>query len=215
MYRYPGMDGIKTGFVNASGFNIASAATINGHRIIGVVMGGKSARQRDDQMAALLDKYVAPSSVMAARAPQVIRPDTSPPANQPAGVVAVTPAERPLADGPKVLSFSPAPRETMLGSPPVTGTLGDLGVQAKTGRAPDWRIQIAASGTQEGALALLQRAMPILSQTYAQASPSVEGYTDAGREYYRARFAGFASKDAATDACALLKAKSVTCVVVR
>ncbi|RWX78710.1 peptidase M15 [Neorhizobium lilium] len=216
MYRYPGMDGVKTGFVNASGFNIASAVTINGHRIIGVIMGGKSARKRDDQMAALLDQYAAGGGSMVAKAPQTVQPDTSLPANQPPGVaVAAAPAARPAPDGAKVLSFAAPRKEIMLGSPPVTASLGDLDSQARNIRAAEWRIQIAAAGTQEAALALLQRAMPILSGSYAQASPSVEGYTDAGREYYRARFAGFASKDAASGACALLKAKSVNCVVVR
>ena len=46
---YPGADGIKTGFVNASGFNIATSAVRNGRRLIGVIMGGRSARSRDVQ----------------------------------------------------------------------------------------------------------------------------------------------------------------------
>ncbi|WP_207478213.1 D-alanyl-D-alanine carboxypeptidase [Arenibaculum pallidiluteum] len=55
MSRYEGMDGIKTGFVNASGFNLAASARRDGRRLIGVVLGGSSARSRDDRMAALLD----------------------------------------------------------------------------------------------------------------------------------------------------------------
>ena len=56
---YPGADGIKTGFVNASGFNIATSAVRNGRRLIGVIMGGRSARSRDVQMASLLDQGFA------------------------------------------------------------------------------------------------------------------------------------------------------------
>src|SRR3954469_10937787 len=56
---YPGADGIKTGFVNASGFNIATSAVRNGHRLIGVIMGGRSAHSRDLQMASLLDQGFA------------------------------------------------------------------------------------------------------------------------------------------------------------
>ena len=56
---YPGADGIKTGFVNASGFNIATSAVRSGRRLIGVIMGGRSARSRDVQMASLLDQGFA------------------------------------------------------------------------------------------------------------------------------------------------------------
>src|SRR5262249_7714613 len=56
---YPGLDGIKTGFVNASGFNLAASAVRDGHRLIGVIMGGRSARGRDVQMASLLDQGFA------------------------------------------------------------------------------------------------------------------------------------------------------------
>jgi D-alanyl-D-alanine carboxypeptidase len=56
MSRYEGMDGLKTGLTNASGFNLAASAVRNGRRLIGVVFGGTSAVQRDDYMAALLDE---------------------------------------------------------------------------------------------------------------------------------------------------------------
>src|SRR5439155_684375 len=52
---YPGADGIKTGFINDSGFNLAASAVRNGHRLIGVVMGGRSWRSRDREMGNLLD----------------------------------------------------------------------------------------------------------------------------------------------------------------
>jgi serine-type D-Ala-D-Ala carboxypeptidase (penicillin-binding protein 5/6) len=63
MYRYKGMDGIKTGFTNASGFNLVSAVNDNGRRVIGVVLGGKSARTRDARMAELLDATMPKASV--------------------------------------------------------------------------------------------------------------------------------------------------------
>ncbi len=56
MSRYPGMDGLKTGLTNASGFNLAASAVHGGRRLIGVVFGGTSALQRDDYMANLLDE---------------------------------------------------------------------------------------------------------------------------------------------------------------
>lgn len=55
MESFAGMDGIKTGYIHASGFNLAASAVRNGRRLIGVVMGGSSAHARDLQMAELLD----------------------------------------------------------------------------------------------------------------------------------------------------------------
>ncbi|MGH7029340.1 MAG: D-alanyl-D-alanine carboxypeptidase family protein, partial [Stellaceae bacterium] len=55
----PGADGIKTGFIDASGFNLATSALRDGHRLIGVVFGGHSASARDREMAALLDQGFA------------------------------------------------------------------------------------------------------------------------------------------------------------
>jgi len=56
MSRYAGADGLKTGYINASGFNLAASAKRDGHRLIGVVFGGKSANQRDRHLASLMDK---------------------------------------------------------------------------------------------------------------------------------------------------------------
>jgi D-alanyl-D-alanine carboxypeptidase len=50
-----GVDGIKTGYTRASGFNLVSSAERNGQRIIVVVMGGETASARDSQVAYLID----------------------------------------------------------------------------------------------------------------------------------------------------------------
>ncbi len=57
MYRYDGVDGIKTGFTSAAGYNIVSSYARNNHHLIGVVLGGKTARKRDDRMEALLTRF--------------------------------------------------------------------------------------------------------------------------------------------------------------
>lgn len=54
--RYKGADGLKTGYVKASGFNLVTSATNEYGTLMGVVMGGQTARIRDDHMIALLDK---------------------------------------------------------------------------------------------------------------------------------------------------------------
>ena len=53
--RYRGMDGIKTGYIRASGFNLVASAERDGRRVIAVVFGGRTARSRNAHMANLLD----------------------------------------------------------------------------------------------------------------------------------------------------------------
>ncbi len=61
--NYPGADGLKTGFIRASGFNVATTATRNGRRMVAVVMGGFSGASRDTHMANLLDRSFARASL--------------------------------------------------------------------------------------------------------------------------------------------------------
>jgi hypothetical protein len=53
---YAGADGLKTGYTNASGFNLVMSAVRDNRRLIGVVMGGNTAFQRDRLMAELMDQ---------------------------------------------------------------------------------------------------------------------------------------------------------------
>lgn len=55
MGSYRGMDGMKTGYVAQSGFNLVASAKRDGVRLIGVVFGGRTANSRNAQMASLLD----------------------------------------------------------------------------------------------------------------------------------------------------------------
>ncbi len=50
-----GVDGIKTGYTRASGFNLATMAERSGRRVIVVVLGGETASSRDAQVAYLLE----------------------------------------------------------------------------------------------------------------------------------------------------------------
>ncbi len=54
--KVEGYDGIKTGFVNLSGFNLAGSASRGGQRMIAVVLGGETAKSRDHEVADLLEK---------------------------------------------------------------------------------------------------------------------------------------------------------------
>ncbi|MRG54267.1 D-alanyl-D-alanine carboxypeptidase [Phyllobacterium sp. YR620] len=53
-----GADGIKTGYVRASGFNIVTSVSDNGRQLVAVVMGGDTARSRDAQVVNLVNQYL-------------------------------------------------------------------------------------------------------------------------------------------------------------
>lgn len=92
--RVEGVDGIKTGYTRASGFNLLTSAKLDGHHIIAVVLGGRTGRARDNKMAALLEEHMpnsaaggrrqvevaeaeeedAPRSTVAVAAPVAIQP---------------------------------------------------------------------------------------------------------------------------------------------
>jgi D-alanyl-D-alanine carboxypeptidase len=52
---YDGTDGIKTGYINDSGFNLVASAEREGQRVIAVVFGGATGRERDAHIMALMD----------------------------------------------------------------------------------------------------------------------------------------------------------------
>ncbi|MFC3125696.1 serine hydrolase [Pseudoroseomonas globiformis] len=92
--EYDGADGLKTGYINASGFNIATSAERDGRRIVAVVFGGATSRERDDHVMALLDRgfsagpgrnsdmmtaSVSPRLIATANAAPMAAPALSPP----------------------------------------------------------------------------------------------------------------------------------------
>lgn len=57
--RYPGADGVKTGYIRASGFNLVTSVRKDGYNLVAVVLGGRSASSRDNQMISLLDSTLS------------------------------------------------------------------------------------------------------------------------------------------------------------
>jgi D-alanyl-D-alanine carboxypeptidase len=57
--RYPDADGMKTGFICASGFNVVATATRNGRKLIVVVFGSRSGASRSEKAAQLFEKGFA------------------------------------------------------------------------------------------------------------------------------------------------------------
>ncbi|RWK65862.1 D-alanyl-D-alanine carboxypeptidase [Mesorhizobium sp.] len=60
--RIKGVDGIKTGYTRASGYNLVSSVDDGDRRIVAVIIGGKSGGSRDNQMAALINTYMPKAS---------------------------------------------------------------------------------------------------------------------------------------------------------
>ncbi|SDA39866.1 D-alanyl-D-alanine carboxypeptidase [Mesorhizobium qingshengii] len=60
--RIKGVDGIKTGYTRASGFNLVSSVSDGNRRLVAVVMGGTSGGSRDNQMASLINTYLPRAS---------------------------------------------------------------------------------------------------------------------------------------------------------
>jgi len=59
-----GADGIKTGYIHDSGFNIVTSVNRDGRKLVVVVMGGKTARERNQQVAVLVDRYLPEAKAM-------------------------------------------------------------------------------------------------------------------------------------------------------
>jgi D-alanyl-D-alanine carboxypeptidase len=79
--RYPGADGMKTGFICASGFNLVASATRNGRRLIAVVLGAPSAAGRALKAAQLLERGFNSNGALSWLAPSLGTVDTLQPIN--------------------------------------------------------------------------------------------------------------------------------------
>jgi len=61
--RIAGVDGIKTGYTHASGYNLITSVRRGGRHIVAVVMGGDTAGQRDAHMRDLIERYIVEAAV--------------------------------------------------------------------------------------------------------------------------------------------------------
>jgi D-alanyl-D-alanine carboxypeptidase len=107
-----GVDGIKTGYTRASGFNLVTNVRRDGRHIIAVVMGGKSAASRDAHMRNLIAEHLRKAS-RGGRSTPLLVVETGE-----AGIAAADariPRARPLAESSPVLSYAPqsAPRDVV------------------------------------------------------------------------------------------------------
>ena len=71
--RVKGVDGIKTGYTRASGFNLTSSVKRNGRHIVAVVMGGRTGARRNAQMTRLISRYLPKASKGKRTAPLLVK----------------------------------------------------------------------------------------------------------------------------------------------
>jgi D-alanyl-D-alanine carboxypeptidase len=238
---YQGADGIKTGFVNASGFNLAASAVRDGRRLVGIIMGGRSARTRDAQMGVLLDQgfaVLASGRPIQPQGPAVVAQAvptaavTAPPA-APAAVAVHTPAQTVVA-GPIVDSASTGRAVAEATAPQRTDTIGKVASAALRHLAPvskaqaaapavhqapaaaaeeGWGIQLGAFRGEAAAERAVRRAADLPLARGKQQQVLAPAKSDRGR-LYRARLLYFSEKGAQA-ACAQLKRRGIACSVVR
>lgn len=230
--KFEGADGMKTGYIRASGFNIVTSAERDGRRIVAVVLGGSSAPTRDKQviklMAAGFDIRTGAGDVLVAKAPGSAGPTKATP-------VVVASADDGASDVQAMSGLlptvKPAPREELedLDTATTLAAMTSVSLAPAAGAKPDeqavanvWDGQDRRFGVQVGAYSKYNPAQKAAQKATA-AVPSLladarividQSKTGNGGSLYRARVFGL-TKDAAEDACVALKKKRTDCLVIQ
>jgi D-alanyl-D-alanine carboxypeptidase len=198
---YPGADGLKTGYIRASGFNLATSAVHDGRRLIGVVLGGPSAGTRDRTMAALLDQGFAQLGL----APEAV---VRRPPPRPVAVAAAEPA------GDHLSALGKAATRLAAHLSPLTNAEAavPLRLPKTVATADRWSIQLGAFHS-EAAARQTARAAAVLPAVKDKPSHIVESGKGAKARTYRARLYDLTPQEA-QKACAALKKQKIECAVV-
>lgn len=204
---YEGADGIKTGYIGASGFNLAASAVRNGHRLIGVVMGGASASSRDREMAALLDQGFADVG-----AGETLVARREPPASP--EMVADTEQPEPVRPREKIGQLAKAARKIAAHLSPVAkAEAAPIGHQLRApSEADHWSIQLGAFRVESAAELAARSAATVPG---ARGKPvQIVQPSKAGKDHlYRARLLNFSPQEAQTT-CTALHKKKIECSVI-
>jgi D-alanyl-D-alanine carboxypeptidase len=190
--KMPGVDGIKTGYTNASGFNVSTSAVRNGRRLIAVVMGGSSAAARDSNVEDLL---LASFDVLQKRA------------NGDRSVSVARSLFEPTAEGR--VTRPPIGQ----GDAPQAGLhieLTNNPARPAAASAPQgrWGIQVGAFKQQS----LASKQLRLIEQRFSSTVSKADGTVSKAGTSYRAQFKGMAESQAKS-ACSTLKAKRHVCMV--
>ena len=108
-----GVDGIKTGYTHASGFNLVTSVHRDGRYIIAVVLGGRSAGERDAHMRELINAHIREASLQRTAPAIAERAETRP---EPRSPSSERTEQRPEPKPAVVAKTSPSPRSDSLSS---------------------------------------------------------------------------------------------------
>lgn len=233
MNSYQGMDGLKTGYVYASGYNLAASAVRSGTRLIGVVFGGKTTRSRNNTMAQLLDRGFADITQIrvaslspkqklkpvTAQRKQIVIPDTPEAADSivtAAGSESTSAVQIPQFDamglvmdqGDTDIRDDRLPKNFLAEFRPRPV---DTAATASAARSGDWAIQVGAFASHAAGTKALDFAKKSLRGTVSGTDSIAPLMTNRGM-VYRARLSGLAHNDAA-QACRILKGNCLVLTV--
>ncbi|WP_317993114.1 D-alanyl-D-alanine carboxypeptidase [Bartonella gliris] len=224
-----GVDGIKTGYTQMSGSNLATSMRLEGRSIVAVVMGGKSSSARDEHMASLLSQYLPKASRMKSNERLIASGHYNLPtgANIPIPIVKADPTDLDNDISTMLTAFAEQPKNSNTAIAAVNQVIIPIPnpqkaipvetnkiVTASLSTNAAWAIQIGSLPTKEQAKTLLLKAKDTAYPALKHASSHMQLFEKNGRRYYRARFTGFQSKKAAFNACSQLKKANFNCYTV-
>lgn len=206
---YSGADGLKTGYIRASGFNVATSALRDGRRIVAVVMGGRTAQSRDAHMADLLDRGFmrATQLALAKERPVPPLPDRRPGSLPVSDALARAESEEPRDVGGMLARSANA-----------ATTEGTMEQGSATSPEPaqlngDWAVQVGAFGVSGQAHDLAAAAAGRLTGDLLEAKVAVTEVQVSDRKLFRARLVGF-RENQARQACQNLAQQGMDCMVI-
>jgi D-alanyl-D-alanine carboxypeptidase len=209
---YNGAEGLKTGYINASGFNIILTAKRDGRRLIGIMMGGVTAQSRDQALASLMDNAFKSPTLTAGN-------DTVAPAAKITGAAvvpaAVAPAWTPTTKDPigaRIAATNPAAPLNGQGLG-IGNRTGGLSMQSQHGAGEIWAMQVGAygdTGAARNAIATAQITLPDL-----RGKPSIAPVELKGRTLYRARLSGLSESDATIGCRRLQDQGALDCTAIK
>jgi D-alanyl-D-alanine carboxypeptidase len=194
-----GVDGLKTGYIRTSGFNVATSARRGNRRVIGVVMGGQTAAARDQHMAQLLDRSFTrvPATQLASNTGHA---DAMPAVAMKVSTLAPVPKPAPLLEK--------APTPVMMQQATQPETRVELQRVAWVSNT-SWGVQIGSYLTRDRAHAQAQ-----MATRWVSGEVVINEIEISNRKLYRARLLGLQESQART-ACQNLSRQGIECVVVR
>jgi len=222
---FDGADGLKTGYTRMSGFNLASSATRQGTRLISIVMGGRSARERDVMTAQLLETEFTKlglgrlAPVVIAMSPLVLDDDEAAAAEATERASESRPQPQSASSGSSGIisaaNAQPAVVASLASSPREYGQ-GDTADQARRGipvTGGKWGIQVGAHSSRDNAENQLQSVRTQMRDLLSGAASAVVALDVNGDTFFRVRFGAFTPKKAET-LCDQIQKRGVSCLVV-